>query len=227
MSHAVSGSKHNNVSSSDSASIPIQSAAVDAIAPLFPVPYQAIGGVPSVQPQDSNIDIELQEFWKQQYNHIAALTGDELKANSLPLARIKKIMKSDEDVRMISAEAPILFSKACEIFILELTQRAWNHAEANRRRTVQRIDISQAISTTDIFDFLVDIVPRDGFEHFMDVQMMDTNHQDHPPPPPPNGVFPITQGNLLNNPGNEGAFESVVNPEQNRFLSHYLRFNHQ
>lgn len=38
--------------------------------------------------------------------------------HQLPLARIKKIMKSDEDVRMISAEAPVLFAKACELFIL-------------------------------------------------------------------------------------------------------------
>jgi hypothetical protein len=43
--------------------------------------------------------------------------------NDLPLARIKRIMKSDEDVRMISAEAPVLFAKACEMFILELTLR--------------------------------------------------------------------------------------------------------
>jgi nuclear transcription factor Y, gamma len=41
----------------------------------------------------------------------------------LPLARIKRIMKSDEDVRMISAEAPVLFAKACELFIMELTMR--------------------------------------------------------------------------------------------------------
>jgi nuclear transcription factor Y, gamma len=43
--------------------------------------------------------------------------------NDLPLARIKRIMKSDEDVRMISAEAPVLFAKACEMFILEITLR--------------------------------------------------------------------------------------------------------
>jgi len=28
-----------------------------------------------------------------------------------------QIMKSDEDVRMISAEAPVLFARACEYFI--------------------------------------------------------------------------------------------------------------
>mmetsp|Transcript_19841 Transcript_19841/g.34142 ORF Transcript_19841/g.34142 Transcript_19841/m.34142 type:complete len:187 (-) Transcript_19841:890-1450(-) len=73
----------------------------------------------------------------------------------------KKIMKSDEDVRMISAEAPVLFSKACEMFILELTLRSWIHTEENKRRTLQRNDIAAAISKTDIFDFLIDIVPRE------------------------------------------------------------------
>src|SRR6218665_474856 len=38
---------------------------------------------------------------------------------------------------MISAEAPVLFAKAAEIFINELTLRAWVHAEENKRRTLQ------------------------------------------------------------------------------------------
>ena len=33
---------------------------------------------------------------------------------SLPLARIKKVMKSDDEVEMISAEAPMLLARACE-----------------------------------------------------------------------------------------------------------------
>ena len=39
--------------------------------------------------------------------------------------------------QMISAEAPVLFSKACEIFISELSLRAWIHTEDNKRRTLQ------------------------------------------------------------------------------------------
>lgn len=61
----------------------------------------------------------------------------DLKQQVLPLARIKKIMKLDEDVKMISAEAPLLFAKAAEIFIHELTLRAWIHTEDNKRRTLQ------------------------------------------------------------------------------------------
>lgn len=63
-------------------------------------------------------------------------------------------MKSDEDVRMISAEAPVLFAKACEIFVLDLSIKAWGAAERKKRRTLTKEDIDEAIRTTDIFDFL-------------------------------------------------------------------------
>merc|ERR1719278_1838423 len=73
-------------------------------------------------------------------------------------------MKLDEDVKMISAEAPVLFGKACEMFIHELTMRAWVHTEDNKRRTLQRNDIAMAITKYDQFDFLIDIVPRDDIK---------------------------------------------------------------
>ncbi|KAH3697728.1 hypothetical protein DPMN_085238 [Dreissena polymorpha] len=73
-------------------------------------------------------------------------------------------MKLDEDVKMISAEAPVLFSKACEIFISEISMRAWVHTEDNKRRTLQRNDIAMAISKFDQFDFLIDIVPREDIK---------------------------------------------------------------
>lgn len=85
----------------------------------------------------------------------------DIRNQALPLARIKKIMKLDEDVKMISAEAPMLFAKAAELFIMELTLRAWVHTEDNKRRTLQRSDIAMAITKYDQFDFLIDIVPRE------------------------------------------------------------------
>ena len=62
---------------------------------------------------------------------------------------------------MISAEAPILFAKACEIFVLELTLRSWLQTEENKRRTLQKNDVAAAIGKSDTFDFLIDIVPRE------------------------------------------------------------------
>ncbi|CAN0886891.1 Nuclear transcription factor Y subunit C-9 [Linum grandiflorum] len=111
------------------------------------------------QQQQQQLQEQLQSFWTNQYQEIRQTT--DFKNHSLPLARIKKIMKADEDVRMISAEAPVIFARACEMFILELTLRSWNHTEENKRRTLQKNDIAAAITRTDIFDFLVDIVPRE------------------------------------------------------------------
>ena len=69
-------------------------------------------------------------------------------------------MKSDEEVRMISAEAPILFAKACEMFISEITIKGYYNAEKNERKTLQRKDIATAIARTETYDFLIDTIPK-------------------------------------------------------------------
>ncbi|XP_064955060.1 nuclear transcription factor Y subunit C-6-like isoform X2 [Musa acuminata AAA Group] len=120
-------------------------------------PYQAYQHLYHQQQQQQQQQLQL--FWADQFREIEQTT--DFKNHSLPLARIKKIMKADEDVRMIAAEAPVVFARACEMFILELTHRSWAHAEENKRRTLQKNDIAAAISRTDVFDFLIDIVPRE------------------------------------------------------------------
>ena len=92
------------------------------------------------------------------FNFLPNTDPEEFKNHSLPLARIKKIMKLDDEVKMIAGETPILFSKACELFIIELAYRSWIHTLENNRRTLQRCDIANAISRTDFYDFLIDIV---------------------------------------------------------------------
>jgi histone H3/H4 len=94
---------------------------------------------------------------------VSARTGP----HALPLARIKKIMKrsagetADGGARMISGEAPVVFSKACELFVAELTRRAWAATLEGKRRTVHREDVATAVHNTDLFDFLVDVVTAD------------------------------------------------------------------
>jgi len=76
----------------------------------------------------------------------------------------------------------VLFCKACEsafhvtdiatictnisaaVFIQELTCRAFLVADAHKRRTISKSDIARALSKSDHFDFLIDIVPRDETE---------------------------------------------------------------
>jgi len=86
---------------------------------------------------------------------------DPFRNSKLPLARIKKLMKMDEKLKMISAEAPILFSKICEI-IQEVTLRAWTIVDFHKRRTVQKQDILEALKKSDMYDFLIDLINNEA-----------------------------------------------------------------
>lgn len=137
-------------------------------APATAGEHDGLGGVvmSATSPEFlAKLNDSLTSFWSDQLQQMRVLgssvpqTEQDFKThNDLPLARIKRIMKSDEDVRMISAEAPVLFAKACEMFILELTLRSWHYSENNKRKTLQKEDIREAIQRTDIFDFLVDVI---------------------------------------------------------------------
>lgn len=105
-----------------------------------------------------DIEASLNLLIQRQCDEVKRMPAHELKTHQLPLARVKKIMKTDEDVKMISSETPVLFAKACEMFIIEITRRSWVFTEENKRRTLQKSDISDAIINTAIFDFLEDVI---------------------------------------------------------------------
>ncbi|KAL4065064.1 histone-fold-containing protein [Scleroderma citrinum] len=136
---------------------------------------------PYVQPGEP-LNEFLRSFWQRQVDAAEQETPD-YRHPPLPLARIKKVMKSDPDVKMIAADAPILFCKACEIFIAEITARAFIIADSNKRRTLSRADIAKALAKSDQFDFLIDIVPREdgltGLAH-QNQHQHPHPHQQHP-----------------------------------------------
>ncbi|PHT87897.1 Nuclear transcription factor Y subunit C-4, partial [Capsicum annuum] len=102
---------------------------------------------------------KLEAFWACQLKEINETNN--FKNNKLPLARVKRLMKDNEDVCKVSGEAPMLMVKACEMFIQELTLHSWLNTEENKRRMVQKKDVAKAIERTELFDFLVDIVHKD------------------------------------------------------------------
>ncbi|KND92632.1 Transcriptional activator HAP5 [Tolypocladium ophioglossoides CBS 100239] len=146
----------------------------------------------------------LTTYWQQTITHLESDTHD-YKIHQLPLARIKKVMKADPEVKMISAEAPILFAKGCDIFITELTMRAWIHAEENKRRTLQRSDIASALAKSDMFDFLIDIVPREeASSHAKRTTAQPTTAPQPVPAAPGQGQMPGQHANM-GQPANHGS----------------------
>jgi histone H3/H4 len=159
---AAASASISNISSTSMSSV-----APPAVAPL-PAGILALSDEGEIVPSATSpqflakLNSTLNSFWSGQLQLVQQMPPsaeqDFKTHNDLPLARIKRIMKSDEDVRMISAEAPVLFAKACELFILELTVRSWSFSQHHKRRTLQKEDIKEAIQRTDIFDFLVDVI---------------------------------------------------------------------
>jgi histone H3/H4 len=109
------------------------------------------------------------------------------KCFQLPIGRVKKIMKTEgfalkqierssrqqngipttadildisSNMFMVSTEAQILQTKACEFFIREVAARAWRHTDLHRRKTIQKGDIWASVGESEVFDFLIDIIPR-------------------------------------------------------------------
>lgn len=107
----------------------------------------------------------LDRYWNYQMQQIMGATEAEVRKPAIPLARIKKIMRADADVKMISAEVPLIFSKACEFFVQELTIKSWPRAEYHGRRTLRKEDIAEALGSEPMcYEFLFDSVgiPREG-----------------------------------------------------------------
>ncbi|KAF7104012.1 hypothetical protein CFC21_104940 [Triticum aestivum] len=138
----------------------------------------------------------LQQFWAEQRSEIEQAT--DIKKHPVQLKRIRKIMKADEGVHMISAEAPVVFAKACEMLTLEMTMRSWMVTEENKRRIMKKSDVADAVARTDIYDFLADIICMDETEE------EGVGLRRAWPPPPlgaPAGAYPHYRPPQLQVPG--------------------------
>jgi hypothetical protein len=74
-----------------------------------------------------------------------------------PLVMILLYHTPSRSISLLAIPDPSLAT----VFISELTCRAWLIAETNKRRTLQKADVANAIAASDMFDFLIDIIPRD------------------------------------------------------------------
>jgi hypothetical protein len=115
-------------------------------------------------------------------------------------------MKADPDAKMISAEAPILFAKGCDIFIAELPMLQWIHAKDNKRHILQRSDIAAALAKSDMFDFLIDIVPLDKEVDRLSDQALATTQPASRPPRAPAEPSQLLTTAIPNNAIGSGAY---------------------
>ncbi|XP_078441264.1 uncharacterized protein LOC144711206 [Wolffia australiana] len=101
----------------------------------------------------------LTSFWERQRRDV--ITFVDFKYMQQPLAQVRNITKADGTGRVIGLETLLVLSRACGLFIGELTFQSWVHALKSQRTTLERRDVAEAIASNLPFFFLSQVVPRE------------------------------------------------------------------
>eukprot|EP00040_Diaphanoeca_grandis_P040045 m.261069 g.261069 ORF g.261069 m.261069 type:complete len:103 (+) comp41191_c0_seq1:278-586(+) len=81
-------------------------------------------------------------------------TSEEVRTTSLPIARIKALMKEDRDLAMVAQDAVFLVARATELFVQYLAVKTGEITTASKRKTVQKKDIETLIVPHSNLEFL-------------------------------------------------------------------------
>ncbi|KAI4565665.1 hypothetical protein MJT46_009040 [Ovis ammon polii x Ovis aries] len=79
---------------------------------------------------------------------------------SLPLSRIRVIMKSSPEVSSINQEALVLTAKATELFVQYLATYSYRHGSGKEKKALTYSDLSDTAEGSETFQFLADILPK-------------------------------------------------------------------
>nr|ACO10945.1 Chromatin accessibility complex protein 1 [Caligus rogercresseyi] len=77
---------------------------------------------------------------------------------SLPMTRVRTIMKSSPDIDNISQESLYLITKATEYFIIYLTKLSQKNG--GKENSLDYEDLSQVVQRKAALEFLQDIIPK-------------------------------------------------------------------
>lgn len=72
----------------------------------------------------------------------------------LPFARIRTLIKADQDVNIASQESVFLIAKATELFIEHLTRDVYKITQGNKRKTIQKKDLDMVLEINEELAFL-------------------------------------------------------------------------
>ncbi|XP_056596838.1 chromatin accessibility complex protein 1 [Triplophysa dalaica] len=82
------------------------------------------------------------------------------KTISLPISRVRLIMKSSPDVSCINQDALFLTTKATELFVQHLALSSFKNGSGKETNTLSYSDLANIAEETETFQFLTDILPK-------------------------------------------------------------------
>ncbi|KAM8841188.1 chromatin accessibility complex protein 1 [Spinachia spinachia] len=82
------------------------------------------------------------------------------KSISLPISRVRLIMKSSPDVSSINQDALFLTTKATELFVQHLAVASFNNGPGKATNSLSYTDLANTAEEMETFHFLTDILPK-------------------------------------------------------------------
>ncbi|CAN2390231.1 DNA-directed DNA polymerase activity, partial [Pristimantis euphronides] len=82
------------------------------------------------------------------------MSGPESRLVSLPLSRIRLIMRSSPDVSSINPDALLLTARATELFVLHLASHSYKCGTGKESNTLTYDDLSKTAEESETFEFL-------------------------------------------------------------------------
>lgn len=101
---------------------------------------------PSQETEKSTIDAKSKDS--------TAKTEVEEKLFQFPLGTVKRIIKMDPDVNLISKDSIFLITKALEMFVQSLSIEAYSYTAGAKKKTMSKQDVEKAIDAVDALAFL-------------------------------------------------------------------------
>eukprot|EP00897_Mesotaenium_endlicherianum_P003982 jgi/Mesen1/3611/ME000020S03146 len=79
---------------------------------------------------------------------------------ALPLARVKRLVKSEGNIQYLSTEAGVLIAKATELFLEAFVQDSFERVSEKNRTSLLYRNLATAVAGRPRYEFLADIVPQ-------------------------------------------------------------------
>jgi histone H3/H4 len=123
-----------------------------------------------------DVQVQLKENAEQDFNNKGESLDEEQKEQddnmepesaklqahpiSLPLARVKRIMKQDDEIVTVSSGAVIAVAAATELFVQYLTEQALLVARGEKHKKLTYNDFANAVARVEQLEFLSGLVPK-------------------------------------------------------------------
>ncbi|CAD6268042.1 unnamed protein product [Miscanthus lutarioriparius] len=105
----------------------------------------------------------IDEFWRKKQDEIEAI--EDFSKRVIPMTCLKKVLCAEKGKMMMTFDTPSFATKACEIFVQELSLRSWMCANSHHRDIILDSDIAEAIASMESYDFLNDVLCKHQGEH--------------------------------------------------------------